>query len=208
MLVSVEEFRRYLGGFEMTSMLQEEVVSLLTGTQQQLETYLNRPVELVQVREVALSDGMGNLYLSVSPVRKIISYGVTVGSDFSSGVVEVQPINTSMVPDTSLDIDARMIDKSSYKAAGSSFRPYGMVVPYVSSRYTVEYIAGLDGSDQEQIKSAIKRVAAREFTKKHDDTGGLRTGHIEDTEVGDTRNIGWTLGELQSLMRYRRRIVI
>jgi hypothetical protein len=205
MLVSVEEFRRYLGGYQMTSGVEQEAVSILLATQQQLETYLNRTVELVQVREVALADGLGNLYLSVTPVRKIISYGVNVATQ---STIDIQPIPYEMIPDLSLGDDARLIDKVSYKGAGARFRPYGMNVPLSGYPYYIEYIAGLDGTKEEQIKAAIKRVAAREFIRNHVDTAGLRTGHVEDTEVGDTRTIGWTIGELQGLQRYRRRIVV
>jgi hypothetical protein len=55
---------------------------------------------------------------------------------------------------------------------------------------------------------AIKRVAAREYAQGHVDTAGLRTGNVEDTEAGDSRNPGWTIGELKAFERDRRRILL
>lgn len=204
MLVSIQEFRLYMGGLEPEPGLEAEMVNILTGVQQQLETYLNRPVELVQVREMAVSDSKGNLYLSVTPVRKIISYGVTVG---------VTTPFTSLVPytvvaDSLIGDDGRIIDKVYSKLSLPTYSSWGFPSYLPNTGFLVEYVGGLDGTNMENIKLAIKRVAAREYGVMHVNTAGLRAGNPDITEVGDTRNPGWTIGELKDLQRYRRRIVM
>jgi len=206
MLVSVEELRRYLGGYdpEHPSML-EEMANILEGVQLQLETWLNRPVELVQVREVALTDGKGNLYLSVTPLRKLISYGVGVGSITAPETTYTPYTRT---PDALIGVDGRMIEKTDHRFAAPTYSNGRYFMGMPNTGYIVEYIGGIDGTQCPDIKLAIKRVAAREFTQAHVDVVGQRQGHAEDVEVGDNRTIGWTTAELTQLQRYRRRIAL
>ena len=206
MLVSVEDMRRYLGGYVPEHPSSEiELANILAGVQQQLETWLNRPVELVQVREIALTDSKGNLYLSVTPVRKLISYGVNVGTLTVPEVIYTPYVRTS---DDLIGVDGRMMDKIDRRLSLPNFRN-GWFFPGVpNTGYVVEYVGGLDGNGYEDIKLAIKRVAAREYTQGHVGVVGQRQGHSEDVEVGDNRSIGWTTSELQQLQRYRRRIAL
>ena len=204
MLISVDEFRRYLGGYEPPDGLQLEMVDVLQGTQQQLEVYLNRPVELVQVREIAYSDAIGRIYLSVTPVHKILSLGTDVTL---SSAPSVTTTPYTMTADPSIGDEGRVIDRAGWRNR-SNFRPGGLTVTYPNLAHVVEYVGGIDGNQHEDIKLAIKRVAAREYTQGHVDTAGLRVGQIEDVEAGDSRNPGWTNGELKSLERYRRRLFL
>jgi hypothetical protein len=205
MLVSVEELRRYMGGYEPAPGLEIEMVNILTGVQYQLETWLNRPVELVQVRESSRSDGYGNVYLSVTPVRKILSLGL-VANEVNIPEPIIEPYVSEADP--LIGDDGRTIDKIYNGLSLPTIRPGGFWVPYYNTNHYIEYVAGLDGSKLENIKLAIKRVAAREYAANFVDTAGLRTGRVEDTEVGDNRAAGWTANELNSLQRYRRRIAI
>ena len=206
MLVSVEDLRRYLGGYdpEHPSMLTE-MGNILEGVQLQLETWLNRPVELVQVREVALTDSKGNLYLSVTPVRKLISYGVNVASITVPSVTYTPYVRT---PDTLIGVDGRMIEKVDYRFSYPTYGNGMFAMGIPNTGYVVEYIGGVDGTQHPDLQLAIKRVAAREFTQGQVGTVGQRQGHVEDVEVGDNRTIGWTTTELQQLQRYRRRIAL
>lgn len=203
MLVSVDEFRLYLGGYEFTPGLEQEAINTLTAAQNQLETYLNRPVELVQVREATQADRFGRVFFSVTPVVKLIAWGndVTIGTVPTTTIVPY-----TITPDPLIGDEGRVVDKLWVNYNNADLYELDTLLP--NMRYIVEYIAGIDGTVHEDIKVAIKRVAAREYSRNHVATGGLRIGNIEDIEEGDTRNVGWTPSELQALQRYRKRIAL
>lgn len=206
MLVSVPEFRRYMGGYGPQEGQTEVIAMILQGVQEQLELWLNRPVEIVQIRENVRSDRQGYLHLSVTPVKKVISVGVTTAIDTLTPETEVKNPYT-IVRDPALDDDARIIDKA-YRSA-STMREYGgLRVNSPCSWFTVEYLGGYDGIHDTALKLAIMRVAAREFRKNHIDTIGLREGTPDETDPGDDRNIGWTKDELTQLERIRRRVYL
>jgi hypothetical protein len=203
MLVSVDELRSYMGGLEPPDGMYNELALIISGLQQELENYLNRPVEPIQIRENVISDSKGCLYLGVTPVHKIISYGVnTVYAP--EGIVGGLP--SPMERDPILDPEARVVDKTNVNP--NLLIPGGMRGLWPNTGYLVEYIGGYNGYATEAVKLALKRVAAREYSTNHVDTQGLRIGLFEQTEVGDQRYLGWAGEELKRLQRLRRRIVI
>lgn len=208
MLASVDEFIAYMGGYVPDDPAGQEVMAgILSGTQSALEAYLNRPVELVQVRELAFSGSKGYLYLSVTPVRQILSLSYGSNTAYDPGTpVMLEPVAREEII---LDADAPLFDKAPFQ-----FDPHlqmtrgGISTSRCMSNVVVNYIAGLDGRQYPAIKSAILRVAAREWGRNNVDTAGLRTGQIESTENGDHRSLGWASDELRGLQRYRRRIAL
>jgi hypothetical protein len=192
-----------MGGWEPPDGLYGEVVSIISGLQEELENYLNRPVEPIQIRENVFSDGKGCLYLSVTPVHKIVSYGVN--STFAlPGIVGEIP--SPMERDPSLLDDSRVIDKSNVDH--NLLLPGGMQGLWPNTGYLVEYIGGYNGYTINSIKLALKRVAAREIATNHVDTSGLRIGITEQTDSGDQRYLGWAGEEFNRLQRYRRRLIV
>lgn len=207
MLVSVGDFRRYMGGLNPLNGQTETISMILQGVQEQLEKWLNRPVEIVQIRESQRSDVQGFLQLSVTPVVKIISLNTTNHIDSIKSVDGIVNPYT-IVKDVELDDDARVIDKS-WRYSSSYVREYGGIrVPAPCTWYTVEYIGGYDGRNDAALKLAILRVASREYRKNNTDQVGLNEGTLDDIQAGDTRNIGWTKEELTQLERLRRRVYL
>ena len=180
------------------------MASVIAGVQETLEAYLNRPVEPVQIREVAVANFQGVLYLSASPVWEVISCGTTV---------DTAPLTRTITPvqerSPLLQEDGRLIDKWP-TAAGSFYRlvPGGLNVGMPGYAFYVEYIGGYKGYLDEALKLAIKRVAAREWASNHIGGSGNRVGQAEQTEVGDARFLGWSADELKMMQRLRRRLVV
>lgn len=205
MLVQVNELKAYMGGWNDYN--DGAISDVLLGVQQELETWLNRPLEYIQIREIVQSDRQGFLYLSVTPVRKVISCGVTTASDLidvPDNLVEPYV----MVRDALLDEDARIVDRTT--AYTTSFRPAagGLWVNAPFTSYLVEYIGGYNYYTDEALKLAIKRVAAREVRRYYVDDASMNLGGLDNTEQGDTRLVGWTKEELTRLERYRRRVYL
>lgn len=204
MLVSVNNLCRYMGGIEPRDGMREEMADVIAGVQEALELYLNRPVEKVQVREYVLSNSKGFVHLSVSPVHEILRYGVNVVPAVPGTTVLIPPVINRVVTDEdrSIDLAPGMINGQKHRIVPGGF--------YISSPNTpvmVDYVGGYIGYSDNAIKSAIKRVAAREWSINNVDTVGQRQGLPGETEVGDQRSIGWAQDELRSLSRKRRRVV-
>lgn len=185
---------------------RELMASILAGTQEQLEIYLNRPIEYVQIREVVRSNSRGFLYLSVTPVRKIISCGVTTAYPTDLSENFIPPV---MERDNLLDEEARLVDKTLEFGNGQPLVvPGGLQIGGGCSNYLVEYIGGYKGYADSAMKLGIMRVAAREYGVNNVSTAGMEVGQIDQTKDGDRRNVGWTTDELVKFQRHRRRIII
>jgi hypothetical protein len=83
---------------------------------------------------------------------------------------------------------------------------------YVASPFggpvVVTYVGGIDGEDEDDVRLAILRVAAREMATNHDDV--LTNAELSTTTPPkrDTRALGWTKDELAEFDRLRRRTVV
>ena len=73
MLVSVDELTSYMSGLQMTRPQKASAQRTLNAVQLELETYLNRPLELVQIRETKRTDELGWVNPSITPVKKVIA---------------------------------------------------------------------------------------------------------------------------------------
>lgn len=208
MLVSVPELQKYMSGLNLTQDQQMNAAAVLSGVQQELETYLNRPVELVQIREVLMSDESGYINVSVSPIHKVLRADI---------LDPVAPLLAPMFPTYTVDPqvrdaligdDGRMLDHF-YPAVGDPMIvPGGIYIGNGMTYYAVEYIGGYNGYVDDALKLAIMRVTAREVTRSSDDTLSLREGNAEQAADPDPRQTGWTDSELRAFDRLRRRVVV
>lgn len=210
MLVSTDELTQYMGNITLT-IKQKGIVEtvILPGVQQQLEVYLNRPVEPVQVREGLQPDEAGYLWFSVTPVHKVLSVKRTDGQNVV--VTSYTPVELTG-PGSERVWDAVGIGMTDQPFRYQVPTPYAFEVmyPILSNRpyYVAEYVAGYNGFVDEALKVAITRVAAREVEMQFDDTQSLRGGTTEAAAPSDSRTKGWTTEELRQFDRLRRRVVV
>lgn len=73
---------------------------------------------------------------------------------------------------------------------------------------TVTYVGGVDGPDEEDIRVAILRAAAREVTVRHDDVLDVTDLTTRRVEAVDRRTPGFLPDELAQFDRLRRRTVV
>jgi hypothetical protein len=204
-LVEVPELLQYMGGLKLTTD-QEGITEtvILPGVQQELENYLNRPIEPVRVRETLRADDMGWVYLRVTPVHQIISVTRSDGT--------VTPVVVIPWAELAMNDDYRQWDAWGnpdefriHVGVGAPFTPYP--TPWGNAHWAVEYIAGYNGYVDAGLKLANMRVAAREVEMQFDDSMSLRGGQTEAASDSDNRQKGWTIDELTAWDRLRRRVV-
>lgn len=212
MLVTAAELVTYMQGIVLTTeqtTFVEEIV--LPGVQQELETYLGRPVEAMHVREARTPDSEGFIFLTVTPVWEVLSFNY--GSD--ANVV----VPTTYKP-AALTLTAPGVSLWDPAQHGTGNEPWGTgqanyinlfdYSPVYIGRPTqvlVEYIGGYNGHANESLKLGIMRVAAREVGRLFDNTIGLLGGSGQAAQEGDRREKGWTEAELKGYDRMRRRVV-
>lgn len=210
-LVDSTALSAYMGGATWTEIQESHITDVvLPGVQQELELYLNRPVEPMHVREARPIDDCGRVFLTVTPVWEVI------GIDLNGTVetpTQYQPAALSDVPAI-----ARKYDPAITKMSGTPFwaaQPgFITVTAYISSllagvpnQAVVEYIGGYLGYTDDALKLAILRVAAREVERLYDTSIGLRDGAGQPAGESDRRGKGWTPQELAMFDRLRRRVV-
>lgn len=217
-IVTLTEFRNYLGGANWSPTQEANVIQTLKGTQQDLEDYLNRPLELIQVREQGQLDWDGVLYLSVTPVRKIIKLEstssmppMTIPGDpytVTPAVMERDELITAS--------DPRLVHDRLYPTVGApQLVPGGVLVgslAYGGTVYTdwwaCEYIGGYNGLVDQGLKLAIMQVAARTVARNHDVVINLRGGDATQATMSDDRPKGWSVDEKKQWDRLKRRVVV
>lgn len=209
-IVSVDELINHMSNINLNAQQRIAAAHTLAGTQQDLENYLNRPLEPVQMREFAQSDGGGYFNTSVSPVLKVIRLDPVeipyahlplnwIGSPYAAPVIE---------RDALIGPNGKLLDHFMPTIGDPVVVPGGIFIGYDASWYAVEYVAGYNGFMDEGLKQAIKVVAARSMGTIHDDTLSLRSGNAERATEPDTRGQGWTMDEKMSWDRLRRRVVV
>jgi hypothetical protein len=205
MLVSVGDVRRYLGGVPIQDGMQVELENVISRAQKVVETYLNRPVEKVQIREVQRSDSKGFVYLSVTPAWKILSCGSTTAQSVPD-TLETYTIT----PDPSLGDDPRIIDKVPNAILSGPLQvwPGRLYTGVPNKSYIVEYIGGLDPAQIDDVKRVIVQMAAREWAMYNVDSGDYKAGSLDMTEAQDNRGLNLSSEEKQAIQRYRRRVAL
>ncbi len=79
--------------------------------------------------------------------------------------------------------------------------------PTTGGGVVITYVGGLIGPEEEDVRVAILRAAAREMTPRHDDTLSVRELTTQVPAQSDRRQPGWTDDELKQFDRLRRRTV-
>lgn len=210
-IVTVDELINYMDGFKLTNAQRVHVDTvLLPGLKQDLEKYLNRNVEEVQVRERIEPDSEGYLYFSFTPVIEILSITRSDGTVVTIPDTYQPP---GMVPEPGI---TRSLDLTSVQN-GDNYRfrldGYNSLLPSYSPvlfglpTYIVEYISGFNGDVLIAMKSDIMRVAAREVGM-WDSSVSIVAGQTEANKNPDDRHKGWTEEELAAWQRFRRRNII
>jgi hypothetical protein len=208
-IIDLAELVAYMGNPELTSAQELLCTSvIIPGIQQQLELYLNRPVELVQVRESLRPEADGYIYFTYAPVRKLIA------ATWSSAVEPVvYTPYTPAPPVLDSGITRPVIDLTAPSVTGSAYRHYMGVSGFPGlfigrDAYVVaDYVAGHDGRNDMALKTALLRVTAREVERQFDTTLGLRSGSLENASESDERLKGWTRDELKGFDRLKRRVI-
>lgn len=194
-LVTVSDLRKYMSDISLTANQQQAAQLVLDGTQQQLELYLGRPVQPVQVREKARSNGSGDLMLSVTPVHKIIDLRVLTSTGSVTPAVDTTPLSAEEVD--------RIWDAMS---VNDMIVPGGAYVGRWFTWYVVEYWGGYNGFTDDALKLAILEVASRTMTVNHDDTLSIKDDIAREPANAASIEKGWRQEELQRFDRLRRRI--
>lgn len=208
MLVTLEELVNHLGNPSLETFQENHIENvILPGVQGELERYCGRPLEISQVREYLKPDCNGFVWFEVTPVHQIISV-----VDVNGATVEYTPPD---VPDYVPNANPAV---RNYDYAGTGYvestwkmyvHPLGYLSPLyynVPTGYYVTTLAGIDCTNDKDVKEKILEVAGRVVNKLFLDDVGMRAGSIEHSPNLDTRVPMWTEEELISMDRLRRRI--
>lgn len=195
-VVSVAELRKYMSDISLSANQVNSAQVVLDGTQQALETYLGRPVQMVQVREKRRSDSMGDLPLSVTPVHKIISLrrmGTSDDIDLTTDTTPLSEAEVDRVWDAMPENDVIV--------------PGGIHVGQAFRWYIVEYIGGYNGYVDDFLKLQILEVASRTMTVNHDDVLTIKDDIAREPANAASIEKGWRQDELVLFDRLRRRTI-
>ena len=195
-IVTVAELREYMSGVSLTASQQKAAQIVIEGTQEELETYLGRPVQFVQVREKLRSDGSGDLTFSVAPVQKIISLRMLGQATGPSLTTDITPLSEAEAE--------RVVDRMSLQ---NIIIPGGAYVGRAFSWYIVEYVGGYSGYADKALKLAIMEVASRTMTVNHDDVISIKDDFAREPNNEARIQKGWRDEELKRFDRLRRRTV-
>lgn len=185
-VVTTEEFANHLGGWTYTGVQEQEAQALLDGAQSDLERYLNRPLQRRRVLERLERKEIHDTrcYLKVTPI--IAVHGAYAVDKFGNK-------GKSLANESGFSLDF---------VVGRNY------VLCVTDCY-LDYTGGLNGDIDPGVKSAIKRVAARAWPHKHDDTVTVQSTETRPPSAPNGSGTAeWAVTELQNFDRYRRRVVL
>jgi hypothetical protein len=204
-LVSPQELSDYMSGIRMNEAQERSAAQILAGVQADLEHHLNRSLEPRRSREMVRVDRNGFVNVRHTPVQavlRITDYGSTLPVPASDVVPNYLPTLSENMP---------LYDYAPDNNGASYIVPGGVRYGTPGSYVLIEYVAG--GSQMimdhlPQVKTAILRVAAREFEQMHDDTMSLRNATATPPADKGVQVKGWTDDELRRFDRLRRRVVV
>lgn len=197
-LVSVDDLTEYMSDISLTSSQRAAAQVVLDGVQQELETYLNRPLSPVMVREIGVADHSGFLQVSVSPVHQIVSIQPYLGDERTQEAV-VTPLDR--------ELNERTVDWLPVTGAVTSVTSGHIYTGYPTGWVIVKYIGGYNGYVDDALRLNIMRVAAREMTMNHDDTLSLKDDFPREP-ANAVQAKGWQPDELRKWDRLRRRVAV
>jgi len=211
-IVSLTDVTTYMGGDTLTPDQKTFVTNVvIPGVQQQLEAYLNTPVELVQVRESLAPETDGFVYFTYAPVRKLLS--LVWSSTGATPLTIMQYVPDAIPVDPS--VSRPVVDRTMAATSASAYRYQvglqnfpGYVASSISPYVVADYVAGVDASKNAGLKMSMLQVIAREVERVFDTSSAIRNGSLEPATQSDTRIKGWTMEELKIWDRLKRRIIL
>jgi hypothetical protein len=197
-LVNVADLTNYMSNISLNATQTAVAQQVLDGTQQELETYLGRPVQPVQVRERRMANRAGDLVLSVTPVFQVLSLRRVTSTDF---VTLDEP---DITPLTVTDVD-RLWDAM---PVSTMIVPGGVYVGTPGVFWNIEYVGGYNGYQDAALRLKILEVASRTMTVDHDDTLTIKDDIAREPSRAASMEKGWTEEELVRYDRLRRRTAL
>ncbi len=177
-IVDVDALRAYMSSIGLDLEQEDSAQLILDGLQRQLERHCQRPLERKERTELVYPDELGRLWLTATPIISI------------SDPPGLRPGQGNSVQGT---------------YAFGLTTGYGFGVGY--EPITVTYVGGISGEDEDDVRLAILRAAAREMTVRHDDVLGVSDLATRRVEPVDRRTPGFMPEELAKFDRLRRRTV-
>lgn len=197
-LVNTADLTNYMSGITLNAKQLATAQQVLDGTQQELELYLGRPVQPIQVRERRQTNLQGDLVLSVTPVYQVLTLRRINASEFATLPVD------DTTPLTSGDVD-RLWDAM---PVSNQIIPGGVYTGAPGVWFTIEYVGGYNGFADAALKLKIMEVASRTMTVDHDDTLTIKDDIAREPTRAANMQKGWTDDELKRYDRLRRRIAV
>lgn len=204
MLVSVRDLQTYMD-ISFTNRQQDAAEFVLEGLQSELESFLNRPIELAEVTETHVVE---STHTGIPTASFFYDYSLDTTFrpiGYIQPPITVYLRNTPVVSVSSVIVKAPTLapavqevelDYTVYRYGIELYRALG------KDEVTVTYVGGIDGSEVKAFRILILRAAAREMQNMHDDTVGLKD--LETRNVAPLET-GFTDRELASVKKWRRR---
>ena len=206
MIVAIEDLQDYMD-IKFSNRQRRAAEHVLSGLQSEMETYLNRPIEIgthteshvVDVNHDIIRAGAFIFYdytLDTTGVpTSLITPPVTVYLRKSPVVTCASVTVTAAYPNAEPEI---LVENTDYVV-----RKYGLDIyrAFVNDKVTITYTAGVDGENIAIFKLLILRAATREMQNMHDDVVAIKDLN--------TRNVaplvtGFAPEELKSIKAYKR----
>ena len=209
MLVTPDDLAKYMD-LRFDNRQQDSAELVLAGIQNEIETYINRPLELFEVtEEYTIPDDYG----LVSPYAYFYTTNSTsISTNTLAQVVEpgysLRVRNAPVVEIDQVRVKSQYTNTWRTMRAGDNYtkQRWGIILYRALANDIVEitYTGGLDGEHLPYIKLLILRAAAREMENMVDDVVGIKDLNTRQITI---REIGLTDKELQSLKRLKRKMV-
>jgi hypothetical protein len=211
MLVTQADLINYMD-IKLTLRQQDAAEMILAGLQSEMEAYLRRPVEVEEFEEKHVVESMFHgvpmgTFLSAPPHSYTDSF---VQSNMVNNTTWATPPSTIYLRNSPVVA----VESVTVKSVNGQLRTLVVDDDYVVRRFgidyfyaldgdiiTVNYTAGLDGTNIPMFKLLILRAASREMQNMHDDVVGIKD--ITTRNVGPLVT-GFLDTELASLRKYRR----
>jgi hypothetical protein len=211
MLVTQADLVNYMD-VKFTLRQQDAAEMVLAGLQSEMETFLDRPIEVQEFEEQHVVESMYRgvpmgTFLSAPPHSYTDSF---VQSNMVDNTTWATPPSTIYLRNSPVVA----VEEVTVKPLQGQLRTLTVEIDYVVRRFgidyfyaldgdtiTITYTAGLDGANIPMFKLLILRAASREMQNMHDDVVGIKD--ITTRNVGPLVT-GFLDTELASLRKYRR----
>lgn len=206
MLVAIEDLQDYMD-IKFSNRQRRAAEHVLAGLQSEMETYLNRPIEIGTFTESHVVDvnhdiiragafifydytldNTGHPLSLIAPPITVYLRNSPVVSCASVTVTAASPSATPLVLVENNDYVVRRFGLDIYRA-------------FINDLVTVTYTAGVDGENIAMFKLMILRAATREMQNMHDDVVGIKDLNTRNVAPLTT---GFLPDELKALKAYKR----